>query len=450
MASKKNTKKRRETKSNSAAKATVSSSDDIIAELQGSGWHTARETIESIVIAFVLAFLFRTFEAEAFVIPTGSMSPSLQGMHKDVSCSECGYRFRASASSEGADAQARLLALRQRGGYGSVDLASQEVVAGMCPMCRQTMAFRPDLPPDVPAFVNTSELAHQTSYPGDRILVNKYSYLYNAPERWDVVVFKFPGNGEMNYIKRLVGLPGETLQIYQGDVFTRPLGEEGEFEIERKPADKVEVMLQPVHDTDYESATLYNNGWPLRWQGDENWNVDTNAEGQTVSQKFKTEAASELSWLRYHHILPEPEDWEQIRLRDKSDQAPAKISPEEWPSGARPQLIRDFNSYNAMLKRGEVYQLDWKVFPWNLGLHWVGDLAVESEVTIEQAKGELVLDLVEAGKHFSCTFDLSSGEAKLGIEGYADYSPSAKTAIKSNGNYTIKFAKCRRSTFAMG
>ena len=38
-----------------------------------------RETIESIVVAFVLAFLFRTFEAEAFVIPTGSMSPSLQG-----------------------------------------------------------------------------------------------------------------------------------------------------------------------------------------------------------------------------------------------------------------------------------------------------------------------------------------------------------------------------------
>ena len=55
--------------------------------------HALRETIESIVIAFVLAFLFRTFEAEAFVIPTGSMSPSLQGRHKDVDCSECGYPF---------------------------------------------------------------------------------------------------------------------------------------------------------------------------------------------------------------------------------------------------------------------------------------------------------------------------------------------------------------------
>ena len=38
-----------------------------------------RETIESIVIAFVLAFLVRTFEAEAFVIPTGSMAPDADG-----------------------------------------------------------------------------------------------------------------------------------------------------------------------------------------------------------------------------------------------------------------------------------------------------------------------------------------------------------------------------------
>ena len=38
-----------------------------------------RETIESVVIAVLLAFMFKTYEAEAFVIPTGSMAPSLQG-----------------------------------------------------------------------------------------------------------------------------------------------------------------------------------------------------------------------------------------------------------------------------------------------------------------------------------------------------------------------------------
>jgi hypothetical protein len=48
-----------------------------------------RETVESVAIAFVLAFLFRTFEAEAFVIPTGSMAPTLMGRHKDLVCPKC-------------------------------------------------------------------------------------------------------------------------------------------------------------------------------------------------------------------------------------------------------------------------------------------------------------------------------------------------------------------------
>src|SRR5260221_4628460 len=58
-----------------------------------------RETIESIVVAFVLAFLFRTFEAEAFVIPTGSMAPTLYGQQRDVTCTQCGTRFAAGGSS---------------------------------------------------------------------------------------------------------------------------------------------------------------------------------------------------------------------------------------------------------------------------------------------------------------------------------------------------------------
>ena len=59
-----------------------------------------RETIESVAIAFILAFLFRTFEAEAFVIPTGSMAPTLMGRHKDVVCPKCGYPYQVSASEE--------------------------------------------------------------------------------------------------------------------------------------------------------------------------------------------------------------------------------------------------------------------------------------------------------------------------------------------------------------
>ena len=60
-----------------------------------------RETIESIALAVILAFLFRAFVAEAFVIPTGSMAPTLMGQHKDVQCPECGYWYQAGASRRG-------------------------------------------------------------------------------------------------------------------------------------------------------------------------------------------------------------------------------------------------------------------------------------------------------------------------------------------------------------
>ena len=59
-----------------------------------------RETVESVIVAVMLALLFKAFEAEAFVIPTGSMAPTLQGQHKDVVCPKCGLRYRVNASVE--------------------------------------------------------------------------------------------------------------------------------------------------------------------------------------------------------------------------------------------------------------------------------------------------------------------------------------------------------------
>src|SRR3954465_6143916 len=52
-----------------------------------------KETIEAILVAFILAFIFRGFVVEAFVIPTGSMAPTLLGAHMRFTCKECGYAF---------------------------------------------------------------------------------------------------------------------------------------------------------------------------------------------------------------------------------------------------------------------------------------------------------------------------------------------------------------------
>ncbi len=52
-----------------------------------------KDTIESLVIAFILAFVFRGFLVEAFVIPTGSMAPTLFGKHGTEICRDCGWEF---------------------------------------------------------------------------------------------------------------------------------------------------------------------------------------------------------------------------------------------------------------------------------------------------------------------------------------------------------------------
>ena len=59
-----------------------------------------RDIVEQIAIAVGLALLFRGFEGEAFVIPTGSMAPTLMGMHKDIPCDKCGHEIRTGATEE--------------------------------------------------------------------------------------------------------------------------------------------------------------------------------------------------------------------------------------------------------------------------------------------------------------------------------------------------------------
>jgi signal peptidase I len=53
----------------------------------------------------------------------------------------------------------------------------------------------------------------------DRILVDKACYLVRKPKRWDVVVFRYPLKRNQNYVKRLVGLPGDHLRVEGGDLY---------------------------------------------------------------------------------------------------------------------------------------------------------------------------------------------------------------------------------------
>lgn len=417
-----------------------------------SSSNSVRETVESIVIAFVLAFLFRTFEAEAFVIPTGSMAPTLQGRHKDVRCPQCGFRTRASASVEAEENVDRLRGglerikshleqldrqlaqmpaghnrdfllqrrqeLRHNSDHIKRQISGHHVVSATCPMCRYSMAAD-----------------EETSYNGDRILVSKFAYPWKEPDRYDVAVFKYPGSAKMNYIKRVVGLPQETVRIRHGNIYVKRKGEKG-FTIARKPVDKVRSMMHLVHDNRYEPQSLADRNWPFRWrawppgaaQKPGGWVHQTLVEdGVNVGQVFSTDGtAKQTEWIRYQHLVPEWRDWQRIGEGPLEEPDLAKI---------KPQLITDFYAYNTNMV-GERGPPD----PSRLGLHWVGDLMVECGLEVVGSGGEVVLDLVKGGKHFNCRINVETGKVTLAIEGDAAFAPQANTRVHGPGTYELAFA----------
>ena len=52
-----------------------------------------------------------------------------------------------------------------------------------------------------------------TLYDGDNLILDKVTYRFSDPKRFDIVVFPFKYKEKTNYIKRIIGLPGETVQI---------------------------------------------------------------------------------------------------------------------------------------------------------------------------------------------------------------------------------------------
>jgi signal peptidase I len=87
-----------------------------------------------------------------------------------------------------------------------------------------------------PFYIPSSSM-EQTLLVGDRLFVTKYSYGYSRhslpfspeifsgrfffkePKRGDVIVFKTPSDNRTDYIKRLIGLPGDTIQLINGDLY---------------------------------------------------------------------------------------------------------------------------------------------------------------------------------------------------------------------------------------
>ncbi|MHC5038166.1 MAG: signal peptidase I [Planctomycetota bacterium] len=84
---------------------------------------------------------------------------------------------------------------------------------------------------------------------GDRILVNKFNYKFSEPNRWDVIVFKYPLDKTKNYIKRLVGLPEEEIKIRGGNIYVNrePKDADRKWILARKPRVIQEAIWQEIY-----------------------------------------------------------------------------------------------------------------------------------------------------------------------------------------------------------
>ncbi len=82
----------------------------------------------------------------------------------------------------------------------------------------------------------------------DRILVDKILPTFREPKRWDITVFQYPLQKNQNYVKRLVGMPGDRLHIAGGNLYlVTDEGGRRSYEPLRKPGDLQDAMWKNVH-----------------------------------------------------------------------------------------------------------------------------------------------------------------------------------------------------------
>jgi len=257
-----------------------------------------------LAICFVIAvILLRTFILEGYLISTGSMAPGLLGFHRRIACPSCRYDFAFGvAFDDSVDSEGP-----------SINEPEGSRRYATCPNCGQI-----DI--DVSGVPNSH---------GDQLLVQKHVYDLRKPGRWEVVVFRNPASPGEAYVKRVTGLPGDRIQIINGDIFING-------KIARKSFEQQLAMRIPVCNIHYLAD---DDDWQLPWELDNGWSAAdgilvTGAVSAATQVEASTESSSEASnetqWLRFrnwrwfggHHLAETPlsddeslADWAALRER---------------------------------------------------------------------------------------------------------------------------------------
>jgi signal peptidase I len=299
---------------------------------------------------------------------------------------------------------------------------------------------------------------------GDRVLVAKCLYDTHAsePRRYDVVVFKFPQapvdkGTPKNYIKRLIGLPGEIIAIFFGrlyrwapqdgqelpfrkddegvnpnqlwqhthsnDPFAQKLFEQGQFQILRKPPEVMMALRRIVYDNDFQPSDLVNVVDP-RWNpaATKGWRADG---GKGFIHKDDNDT---IDWLRYQHLVVE-----------RSSERPV-VGNHKF----KPHLITDRMGYNsAVLSLRNQLDDPERLQDETPALNWVSDLMLECNLDVEKAQGEFIVELSKSIYRYQARWNLADGVCtlvRIGGDGKEENLDSKATRLKGPGSYLVRFA----------
>jgi signal peptidase I len=331
------------------------------------------------------------------------MAPTLMGRHKEVTCPQCGEVYEVNADREVGAAEG-----------GPAYPVGRRVVAGTCVNCR------------FPTRVDD-----EPNFQGDRIYVMKtplsIPFLPSLGAatlgRWDIGVFKLPEEPEVRYIKRVVGIPGEVVRIFRGDIWLGPPGGDGPFRRALRPLKHQDAMQMLVHDDAHRARALGTDPRWARWAP-----TEPGAWVETEPGRYRGAPGRDADWseLRYRHVVPDPAQWTSV------------IEGQPLPHPPRASLITDFYSYNTdqTAESGQHPSLASKV--WRQP-HWVGDLTLALRLDVDEPKGKVRLDLVKAGVVNRCEIDLATGTAAL-WHGDEPLGRPAAAGLNRPGRHDLTFA----------
>lgn len=266
------------------------------------GGFNIKETLTAIVISFTMAFVFRGFVVEGFLIPTGSMAPTLLGKHMLIKNPDTGVEWEVGPWDYSMRTYPQFPLPEQGGAAGPISLND--------PLTGQAI-----------------ERGSERLRAGDRLFVLKYLNGVYEPKRWDVTVFKAPHVDPQNYIKRLVGLPGEQIALVDGDVFfttpdnhTEGIGVaawgEPVWQTARKPERVQRAVWQPVFDSFYTPDPATQQALPPSARFESPWKASgAGWSGIDAGEAYRYEGSTPtvLSWDSSVHPIDDYTAYNQVR-----------------------------------------------------------------------------------------------------------------------------------------